>query len=301
MKKILFILILTLSVSTSSLVWSKNYDNCILQSLQGVGSDIAATAIIKSCELKSRMDRGKEICIATETYTINNIIFLSNTSKPFTGQNICRYPSMDTIVLGPLKSQGEIKDGRKDGKWNWWSQQGQVGLEKNYKEGELDGKSIWWFQDVVGLFDLKKKKLQNYKEGKLDGKSTWWFKSGQMAFEKNYKEGELDGKSIWWFETKKDYESLQYSQIKKIINYKDGKLDGKSTWWFESINSEISTITDEVLIDNLDTIGFVNQIGLERNYKDGKLEGKSTWWFENGQKGLERNYKDNVCISGDCF
>ena len=57
-------------------------------------------------------------------------------TEPFAGNNLCEY------INGLVKSKGEIKDGKLDGKWTWWYKDGQKGLEKNYKDGKLDVKVI---------------------------------------------------------------------------------------------------------------------------------------------------------------
>jgi hypothetical protein len=52
------------------------------------------------------------------------------------------------------------KDGKKDGLWKEWYENGQLRWEKNYKDG------------------------------KLDGLARGWYKNGQLRWENNYKDGE---------------------------------------------------------------------------------------------------------------
>ena len=78
------------------------------------------------------------------------------------------------------------KDGKRDGKWTSWYEDGLKLSEKNYKDGKQDGKSIIWYENGVKWID------SNYKDGKQDGKSTEWFANGQIKTEENYKDGVKD-------------------------------------------------------------------------------------------------------------
>jgi hypothetical protein len=45
---------------------------------------------------------------------INNLYYLPNQEKPYSGEDICVYSSNEL-------EQGKIKNGRKDGKWTTWN------------------------------------------------------------------------------------------------------------------------------------------------------------------------------------
>jgi hypothetical protein len=59
------------------------------------------------------------------------------------------------------KTKGNLKDGKEDGKWTNWYENGQIKSEINYKDGKLDGKWIEW--DESG----RKQSEVNYKDGKV--------------------------------------------------------------------------------------------------------------------------------------
>ena len=176
MKKILFLLVLLFSTSVSSLAWDENYEDCILENMKGVGSDVAAKAIKNSCKAK-HIYTIFSICVETEAQIINGIFFLPNMNEPFAGNNLCEYTN------GQVKSKGEIKDGKLDGKWIYWHGNGQIRSEKHYKDGKEDGKSTWWYENGQILSE------EHYKDGKKDGKWTTWYESGQISSEEHYKEG----------------------------------------------------------------------------------------------------------------
>ena len=82
--------------------------------------------------------------------------------------------------------EGNYKDGKRDGKWTSWYEDGLKLSEGNYKDGMKDGKWTSWYENGLKWTD------RNYKDGKEDGKSTEWFANGQIKSEENYKDGKKD-------------------------------------------------------------------------------------------------------------
>ena len=78
------------------------------------------------------------------------------------------------------------KDGKRDGKWTSWYEDGLKLSEGNYKDGKRDGKWTSWYENGLKWIDT------NYKDGKEDGKSTEWFANGQIKIEENYKHGKKE-------------------------------------------------------------------------------------------------------------
>jgi len=114
------------------------------------------------------------VCIKTDGQTRSGIAYLPNQTEGFTGKNLCVYRN------GQKKSEGNYKDGKRNGKWTWWYENGQMEFEINYKDGEVDGKWTDWFENG-------QKQLEgNYKDGKRNGKWTSWYENGQKRTEVNY-------------------------------------------------------------------------------------------------------------------
>jgi hypothetical protein len=104
--------------------------------------------------------------------------------------------------------EGKFKDGKKDGKWTVWYENGQIRSEGNYYDGKPYG--IWteWYENG------QKKIKSNYKDGnKKDGKWTEWYENGQNKIEGKFKDGKKDGKWTWWHQNGRKW---------KEENYKDG-------------------------------------------------------------------------------
>ena len=72
----------------------------------------------------------KTICVDTDGQERDRVIYLPNKTKPFTGENLCKYEN------GQNKSKGKVKDGKRNGKWTYWHENGQIKEERNYKDGE---------------------------------------------------------------------------------------------------------------------------------------------------------------------
>ena len=119
----------------------------------------------------------KTVCVDTDALIRNGIIYLPNETKPFTGNNLCKYEN------GQIKSEGNYKDGKPDGKVTGWFENGQIQTVLNLKDGKLNGKVIDWYEN--GQIEAE----GNYKDGKLDGKATYWHENGKIKGKVTFKDG----------------------------------------------------------------------------------------------------------------
>ena len=92
--------------------------------------------------------RNNTICIETDAQIRNDIIYLSNETEPFTGNNLCEYTNRQ------IKSKGNVKDGKLDGKFTEWYTRGQVRKEEFFINGEYNGIQTAWLED--GSIDYKR-------------------------------------------------------------------------------------------------------------------------------------------------
>jgi len=242
----------------------------------------------------------KTVCVETEIVERGGLIYLPNKTKPFSGKNLCEYPS------GQYKSQGKIKKGVKDGKWTYWFENGEIKPESEYKDGvkivlpscvKRDGILLpsnisWELRDNLFYLPNESSPFTGTTACRiLGGDESWYeeeyeshwfvnklkFKDGiavfvtEIAFQKNEKKiHELNrtfpdyiyvGKQTYWYGN---------GQMQLENNYnKDGIEDGRHAEWYEN-----------------------GQIKQEQNYKDGIEDGRYAEWYENGQKIGELNFKD---------
>ena len=119
------------------------------------------------------------ICVDTDAQEKGGIIYLPSKTKPFTGKNLCKYEN------GQKKSEGNFKDGKKDGKRTSWNENGQIEVEENFKDGKLIDETAYLYHE-----NGQKHYEINFKDSKFDGKSTMWHENGQKEAEAMYKDGE---------------------------------------------------------------------------------------------------------------
>lgn len=98
----------------------------------------------------------------------DEILCHPNSKNRYTGKVVLGQDS-----LGKPNSFANYKDGRKDGLWIKWYDNGQKESEANYKNGKLHGLSTNWYENG------QKKEVLNWKDGMRNGSSTEWHKDGQ--------------------------------------------------------------------------------------------------------------------------
>ena len=92
---------------------------------------------------------------------------------------------------GKTEYEGSYKNGKQDGKWTYWWENGQKGAEETYKDGKEEGLWTQWYENG------QKRGEATFKDGELDGLSTAWYDNGQKRFETTYKDGELIEETYW--------------------------------------------------------------------------------------------------------
>jgi len=93
---------------------------------------------------------------------------------PFTGK-----------VTGRI--QGPFKDGKSDGPWVWYYENGQLNQKGTYKDGKNDGP--WFFYFGNGKLSWK----GTFKDDELDGPWVSYWDNGQLQRKGTYKDGKMDG------------------------------------------------------------------------------------------------------------
>ena len=88
------------------------------------------------------------------------------------------------------KEQGLMKNGKKDGSWIQYHNNGQLFYKVNFKNGKEDGS--WISYHLNGqLWDKG-----NWKNGNRDGSWLSYYNNGQLSYKVNFKNGKLEGSFI---------------------------------------------------------------------------------------------------------
>ena len=168
-------------------------------------------------------------------------------------------------------SLGKMKDGKKDGKWTEWYNNGRKELEGTYKKGRREGKWTWWYENG------QKQKEGTYKKGRRYGLWTIYMEDGWKLSEIKY----IDDDN-YEFKTYNKDGSLDYSHI-----FKDGKIFSGVVESFKKTTVYFSLFDANVVIDS-DTM-------IHNHYENGEIM-KMVY--------LDNSTKDTVkvedCTKGEC-
>ncbi len=137
--------------------------------------------------------------------------------------------------------EGQFRDGRREGEWTYWFDNGQLNRKVTYRNGQLNGQwdvfradgtlaakhsfadglrdGTWVIYDDAGKQPLR---LEAYSMGKADGIWKTWFPNGQLQLQASFKQNVRHGTITQW---KEDGSTLSES------NWADGKLNGTTTRW----------------------------------------------------------------------
>lgn len=143
----------------------------------------------------------------------NKIYYLPAAEDGFTGKV---YGYFET---GQKGLRGEITEGVKDKKWEYWYQNSNKRMVAFFNKGVKEGLWVSWYKN--GSLRIK----NNYSAGRLEGNNYWWFENGTLKKISTYKEGILQGKVEWeengaLKEKRGIFETTTDEDIEKIIEFK---------------------------------------------------------------------------------
>ncbi len=82
------------------------------------------------------------------------------------------------------QEQGSFKDGKKEGPWVGYHDNGQLWWKGDYKDGKKDGPWVYYHEN--GQLESK----GDWKDGKIDGPWVGYWDNGQLRWKGEYKDGE---------------------------------------------------------------------------------------------------------------
>ena len=204
MKPSLYLLIPALFLVSCDQQEVATYDECIMQTMQDVSSDVAAREIIEACRNRFPSE-SQEVVEAKGLVYRNKTYYEVNSNTPFTGVLLTYHQN------GLVDERVTFKDGKRDGSREKYFMNGQLMVDSNYKNGKPDGfyESYW--------YDGRPWLKQNWKDGEADG--IWeTYNKGRLYTRENYKDDELDGISERY--------SLENGRLISRKYYKNDELDG---------------------------------------------------------------------------
>lgn len=143
------------------------------------------------------------------------VFYMINSNKPFTGKIVDCYDN------GKIKFEGNYLNGKKEGIFITWSEEGYKASELSYKNGKLSGLSTRFYNN------RQKAGEENYVDGQKNGLYTTWHENGNKSGEGNFKNDSPEGLWTFWYPNgKKAREG----------NYLNGSPVGVHTFWDEEGN-----------------------------------------------------------------
>lgn len=156
-----------------------------------------------------------------------------------------------------IKEIGHWKEGKQNGLFQLYTEDGILVDDANFKDGERDGLTEQYYSDTG---NLRVKAV--YKEGVLHGEFKYCFPNGHTQAIANYENGNLNGKFDEYYEN---------GNLKLTGFYKESLQEGEWQYFNEEKN-------------------LVSKI----NYKAGKLNGIKEDYYQNGKVWTRQEFKNNV-------
>lgn len=151
---------------------------------------------------------------------------------------------------GQVKSVGNYINNRQEGEWNFFFQGGKTEQTGKFSKGMLNGEWKWFYHNGKII------RVENFSDGKREGKYLELNISGDTVVLGNYLNGEKD--SLW---------ITKFGEVKEIGNYKKDLKEGIWKTYF------------------LD--GVLYYIG---NYFEGNADGRHVYYYETGKIREEQYY-----------
>jgi len=229
-----------------------------------------------------------------------------------------------------IKSHKVFINGKRNGKWTFWNENGNIVRTGSYAAGKRDGSYAYYFNDGSkkeegawkndqrdGLWvkysnNGNTQKEGTYSNGKKDGVWTTWNDKGLMASKYLYENNKVIDKWAFKYQfysngnektlkstrnNKLDGEQTiwhQNGQMKSIGNYTTGKENGDFQEWYE--NGQLSSkkiYVDGVIAGEFSAWYENGQMQSKVNYLNGNMDGAYSEWFDNGQMRQQGSYVDN--------
>ena len=106
---------------------------------------------------------------------LNGLMYKKFTDVPFTGE------------LDEGLERGNFKNGKREGPWAWYFEDGQLEAKGDFSNGEMQGPWLVYY---------KTRKLRfkgAFKNGEPEGPHVWYFDDGKLWNKGDYKNGKMEG------------------------------------------------------------------------------------------------------------
>lgn len=205
---------------------------------------------LQSINFKWCDEEGKVFSGRTKSGSDSYLNIYSYNDGELDGLNVIYYKNK-------IKEIGHWKEGKQNGLFQMYTEDGILVDNANFKNGERDGLTEQYYS-ATGKLRI----AANFKNGILDGKYKAYYPNGVLQGEVFYTNGEMNG------EIKEYYEN---GNLRLVGNYKKSLENGEWKFYLEK--------------GNLQSIV---------NYKDGEMNGLKEDYYDNGKVWTRSEFKNNI-------
>ena len=176
-----------------------------------------------------------------------------------------------------LSNSIEYRNGKRNGFYRRWHENGQLCEETNYKEGKKNGKHFRWWENG----QLKEEAL--FFDGKVNGEFFEYFNNGNLRFTGMYVNKKPIGvQKAWWENGNIEFERHFFEEYNDLYKELDSTMSyvfhGLFKRWYENGKDKS-----------------------EIHYIKGIKDGVSSYFYESGLLESKETYKNGVLISQQCW
>lgn len=202
-------------------------------------------------------------------------------------------PEMKPLIVqyeyypnGKVRREASFRDGKREGIWREFDEEGNVINSQTYKKGALvsdgvvdtDGKRRGEYKEFYSDSTLRAEGL--FVGGLRSGEWKFYYQNGKMQEVGSYKEGEPDGVWIWYYDNGQRQIEEQF--------YK-GKPNGS----YKEYDSKGNIIVSGTYFDGMKAGKWVEQIGdmrTEGEYRNDKQVGEWVSYYDNGKMAFRGTF-----------
>ena len=170
------------------------------------------------------------------------VYYFANEETGINASSIC----IKKDLFGQYDSEGNLKNGKKDGMWTWWHDNGQKKEVLYYKDGKIiNGIKFDYYKSgqIFSKIIYSGEDKNIYPD--INGKWIQWHSNGQKSWETDYKDGKLGGEFKKWDENGQEskykdsklhsiLDRHENGQIKSILYYSKDFWNGNYEGWHDN-------------------------------------------------------------------
>ena len=187
---------------------------------------------------------------------------------------------------GRVKREASFRDGRREGVWREFDEEGNVINSQTYKKGALmsegvvgtDGKRRGEYKEFFADSSLRAEGL--FIDGLHSGEWKFYYQNGKLQEVGSYKEGEPDGVWIWYYDNGQKQIEEQF--------YK-GQHNGP----YKEYDSKGNVIVSGTYFDGMKNGKWIEDIGdmhTEGEYRNDKQVGEWTSYYDNDKMAFRGTF-----------